>query len=148
MFGCKSKPTTIDLKDSVPWQRLTIVDEKDVGYFIQNNTDPGYVIVYHRGSFFAPQKKTFKQDTLRVNFTNAENDTLAYIMKDLIVHPVKTEKFCTDFVGSLNLKINYGQYELSGRYSSVCDWSQLSDKTRQLKAILNRKFAEAKKNNK
>jgi hypothetical protein len=126
-----------------PWSTLAILSEENTQIIINNNDDTSMVNVYHRGSFFAPLPKNakVKVDTFKVYFTKAEKDTLFSLVKDLILHPAKTNKFCTEYIGSLNLVIVYGeQFKQRGEYSSVCDWNVLSDKTKQLHDILRRRI--------
>ncbi len=96
---------------------------------------------YHRGSFFAPLPKDTKMkiDTIKVFFTEAEKDTIYSLVNDLIIHPIETKKHCTEFIGHIELNVNYGSFEQSGEYSSICDWTTLSDKTKHLHNILKRR---------
>ena len=125
------------------WSSLTIVSEEDTQITINNDGDTSMVNVYHRGSFFAPLPKNtkVKVNTFKVYFTKAEKDTLFSLVKDLIEHPAKTSNFCTEYVGSLGLMIVYGeQFKQRGEYSSVCDWTILSDKTKHLHDVLRRRI--------
>jgi hypothetical protein len=138
--GCKQ---VVDQRVVNPWSVLRIISEEDTQITINNNEDTSMVNVYHRGSFFAPLPKNTKVkiDTFKAYFTKAEKDTIFSLVEDLIQHPAKTNKFCTDYVGSLDLVIVYGeQFKQRGEYSSVCDWNTLSAKTIQLHGILKRKM--------
>jgi len=128
---------------SVDWQKLVLISEHDTYVRIENNTDTSIVNVYHAGSFFNPLPKgaKVKVDTLKVYFTKTEKDTIFSLAKDLITNPVKARHFCTDFVGTLQLYIYYNeQFEQKANYSSVCDWTALSDKTVSLHNILRKRI--------
>jgi len=128
-----------DLVSSQPWSELTIFSEHDTQIAIYNNTDTSVVKVYHNGSFFSPLPKgeKVKVDTIKVFFTKTEKDTIFSLVNDLILHPAQTKMFCTEYVGSLDLMVNYGnQFRQTAKYSSVCNWTTLSDKTRRLHDIL------------
>jgi len=129
-------------KSTPAWDYLTIVSERSTKITIGNDRDSSIVKIYHNGSFFSPLPKgeKVKVDTVKVFFTKAEKDTVFSLVNDLIVHPVATKRSCTEFVGKLELSINYGQFQQSGTYTSVCDWTQLSDKTQHLHMILKRKL--------
>jgi|GEM_PF-2285608 len=140
LIGCKQ---VVDKVSENPWSVLRIISEEDTQITINNDDDTSMVNVYHRGSFFAPlpKNKKIKIDTFKAYFTKAEKDTIFSLVKDLIQQPAKTSKFCTDYVGSLDLMIVYGeQFKQRGEYSSVCDWNVLSDKTKQLHDILRRRI--------
>jgi hypothetical protein len=139
-IGCKQAVNQIVAN---PWSVLRIISEEDTQITINNDDDTSMVNVYHRGSFFAPLPKgtKVKVDTFKVYFTKTEKDTIFSLVEDLILHPAKTNKFCTEYVGSLDLIIVYGeQFKQRGEYSSVCDWNILSDKTKRLHDILRRRI--------
>ena len=126
------------------WQALTITDDHRIVITIKNDNDSSTVKIYHTGSIFTPRPSKIIVDTLKVWFTKSEKDTLAYLTKDIILHPVGKTGFCTEFVGSIAMKIYYGQFKLSGEYNSVCDWTLLSDQTKQLNNILQRQMKKLK----
>jgi len=139
-IGCKQVVNQIPAS---PWSVLRIVSEEDTYITINNDDDTSMVNIYHRGSFFAPLPKNakVKVDTFKVYFNKAEKDTLCSLVKELIQHPAKTNKFCTEYVGNLDLIIVYGeQFTQQGEYSSVCDWTILSDKTKHLHDLLRRRM--------
>ncbi|MES2107131.1 MAG: hypothetical protein V4577_00190 [Bacteroidota bacterium] len=121
------------------WERLLIISEHDVQIHISNDNDTSVVNVYHSGSFFQPLPKNAKVkiDTLKVFFSKVEKDTIFSLVQDLITNPAHSKNFCTEFIGSLDLRVSYGeQFIQSAKYSSVCDWNTLSDKTKRLHDIL------------
>ncbi len=139
-MGCKQH---IEEEASQSWSNLTIFSERDTRITMGNDADSSVVTVYHRGSFFAPLPKgeKMKVDTIKAFFTRAEKDTIFSLVHNLITHPAKTKGFCTEFVGSLELLIDYGnQFKQIAKYSSVCNWNSLSDKTMRLHDILRSKI--------
>jgi hypothetical protein len=126
-------------KDVADWQKLTLISERNTYIRIENGTDTSIVNVYHIGSFFNPLPKgaKVKVDTFKVYFTKDEKDTIFSLTRDLIVNPINAHHFCTEYVGSLQLYIYFNeQLEQRVFYSSVCDWTRLSDKTIRLHNIL------------
>jgi hypothetical protein len=139
-IGCKQPDKKID---SNPWRKLILISEEDTRITINNDNDTSIINVFHSGSFFSPLPKNakVKVDTLKAYFTMAEKDTLFSLAKDLIIHPAKTDKFCTEYVGSLKLVIDYGeQVQQVAVYSSVCNWNLLSDKTMKLHNMLKKRI--------
>ncbi|MDN3585027.1 hypothetical protein [Mucilaginibacter flavus] len=123
------------------WSKLTILTERSTKVNITNDRDSAVVILYNTGSFFNPHSKDAYIDTLSTFFTSSEKDSLASLARDLIVNPAKIKGFCTEFVGDLQLSLYYGeQFNLSCHYSSVCNWSELSDKTKLFNNILQRRL--------
>ena len=135
-----NKTFTKSMEIDSAWSALSITLEYDEQIEINNyNEDTSKVYIHHVGSFFAPvPKNKWHTDTLKAYFTKAEKDTLVYLAKDLIINRAKAKGACTDYVGYLRLNIRYNQFTLNGEYTSVCDWSVLSDKTMQLYKILKR----------
>lgn len=77
---------------------------------------------------------------MKAYFTIAEKDTIFLLAKALILNPAKTPKKCTEFVGHLELDVDYGQFRQYCEYTSVCNWNMLSDTTKHLHDILKRKI--------
>jgi len=139
-MGCKQQVKRVD---AWSWSKLDIISEEDTQITINNDDDTSVIRVFHRGSFFSPlpKNKKIKVDTIKVFFTRAEKGTIFSLVNDLILYPASTSKFCTDYVGDLQLVIDYGnQFKQIGVYASVCNWNLLSDKTRRLHNILRRKI--------
>src|SRR6185437_616879 len=129
-IGCKQKTHSLT---PLAWSTITIVSEYSTVITINNENDTSMVDIAHTGSFFSPLPKNtkVKVDTIKAYFTVAEKDTLFSLVKQLITEPVNTNKFCTEYVGSLELIIDYGrQFKQIGMYSSVCNWNVLSDTTK------------------
>ena len=91
---------------------------------------------------FFSQSPKIKKDikTFNVYFTPAEKDSIYKLTRDLINHPANRKRKCTEYVGQLELYIDYGQFTLSGNYTSVCDWTTLSIKTQQLYGLLKKRI--------
>jgi hypothetical protein len=136
--GCKQQANQAD---TVPWNTLTIISEGSTEIIINNYDDTSMIKIYPIVTIFMPRpKKKLKVDTVKAYFTLAEKDTLFKLAKDLIFNPVKTHGRCTEFIGHLELSINYGQFRQYGEYSSVCNWNTLSDKTMKLHNMLKKRI--------
>ena len=130
-------------EDNMPaWQRIEIWSERDTKIALINNDDSTMVNIYHGGSFFAPLSKgaKVKIDTIKVLFTVAEKDSIYKTVKDLIGHPPTPKGRCTEFIGRLDLMIDYDQYQQSVDYQSVCNWNKLSMQTIHLHDMLKKKL--------
>lgn len=139
--GCKQRDLPQNPDRS--WDKITITSEFDTDITIVDDDDSSTVNVYHNGTFWKPLPKNtkIKIDTLEVQFTRAEKDTIFSLAKDLIEHAAITNKFCTEYVGSLKLNIQYSpSFSKSCEYSSTCNWTTLSDKTKHLHDILRRRI--------
>lgn len=123
------------------WQTVEITSNNSIKITINPWDDPSEVIIksWH-GADPSVQVKTV--DTIKVVFKRETRDSIADIVKDLIEHPVQTDRFCTDYVGNLELKRVHGQVTQNIRYASICDWSTLSPETETLHAILKRHIKE------
>lgn len=142
-IGCQLHNTYEDFPVSPgPWDSLTIRSEENTVISINNDDDTSTVKVYHAGTIFSPPPPgKIKVDTLKVYFTKAEKDTLFSLSKTIISTPIdKRFSRCTDFVGDLEITINYGPFKQTGEYTGVCNWNKLSEKTMQLHDILRRKI--------
>ncbi|MEZ2338643.1 hypothetical protein AB6735_23545 [Mucilaginibacter sp. RCC_168] len=143
--ACNFKKNDISKSEAdQPWNELTIIDDHRIVTTINNDNDSSIVRIYHTGSIFTPRPKKLVIDTLKAWFTKSEKDTLAYLTKEIILNPISTTNYCTEFVGSVEMKISYGQFKLSGEYDSVCDWTILSDRTKKLNSILQRQLKTLK----
>ena len=136
---CACTPSVTKQTSSIAWQQLIIKSEGFLTIVIGNDSDSSTVYVHHGGSFFAPVKKV-TTDTMKVFFTKNEKDSLALLSHNLIVDPAKTKGMCTEYVGYLKLELQNGQVTQTGEYVSVCDWTKLSDTTRRLNNILNKRI--------
>jgi hypothetical protein len=126
---------------TIIWNRLIIRSEGGPTVDINDDNDSSIVKIYPVFDFFSPaQKKTYKIKTLKVYFTTQEKDTLFHLAKDIILNPVKPHSSCTEFIGHLELFIDYGQFKQSGEYTSVCNWTSLSDKTMHLHRLLKKRI--------
>lgn len=143
-MGCLSKKDRyIDKSNGDEWSRLTIVSEHRIMVKIYNNNDTSIVETHHIGSIFTGRPKVVKIDTSKIYFTKAEKDTLFNLSQQIISYPVLHNRHCNDFVGDLDVIIRYYSDTMQQiDYSGVCDWSLLSDDTKQLHEILKRKMKD------
>ena len=141
-MGCLSKKDRDVNKMGDDWNALTIVSENSTVITINNYNDTTLVKMISGGGFFMPKPEKIKIDSLKVYFTKAEKDSVFYLVKNIIQQPVTSKRRCTDFVGELKLVIDYGSARQQINYTGVCDWSLLSDDTKQLHEILKRKMKD------
>ncbi len=134
--------STNDGDRSKEWNTLTVISEGSTIVKINNDNDSAFVNVFHRGSLFSPlpKKSEVKIDTIKTTFSKSEKDSLVLLAKEIISNPVIVKVSCTEYIGHLELIINYGAFEQKGEYSSVCDWTKVSDKTLKLHEILKRRI--------
>jgi hypothetical protein len=141
LIGCNQgadKPKNINRE----WSSLQIITDQYVQYnFINHDpSDSTIVRTYLAGSLFQPVKHV-KMITKSYAFTQREKDSIYLLVKDIVVNPLKPKGFCTEFVGRIEIKISYGdQVTQSCLYTSVCDWTKLSDKTLKLSSILQKRI--------
>ena len=146
IVGCKTHSgSTMVNKIDTSWTMLTIKSEDETVIAINNNSDTTMVKYYDNGGFFTTHHKT-KIDSLKTYFTKAEKDSVFYLADDIISNPVRHRVACTDFVGDLEVTIYYGRYKDPGSYkksiaySGICNWESLSDKTKLLHKILQKRI--------
>jgi len=143
VIGCK--PHVEHAAPSM-WSTLTIVSDENEVITIDNYDDTSTVKYYHTGTIFTPKPLKIKVDTLKTYFTMPEKDTLYNLVENIISTPITTKDQCVDFVGDLELTVDYGRFKEPGSfrqsasYSGVCNWDSLSDKTIELHRILKRKI--------
>ncbi|HTD99151.1 MAG TPA: hypothetical protein VK668_07670 [Mucilaginibacter sp.] len=140
--GCK--PDSPKTKDEIAdWSqlRITLEDRLEINLINHNSPDSSEVKQYLIGGFFSPPVKKVKVITQRFAFTQAEKDSIYLLVEDMIVHPVEAKNHCSEFVGKIEVNIEYGrQLSQSFAYTSMCDWYTLSDQTLKLRAILRRRI--------
>jgi hypothetical protein len=122
--------------------RITLDHHRSINFINHDPSDSTIVKTYSSGSFFAPVKNV-KIKTEQFAFTQSEKDSIYSLVKEMVVHPITPKKFCTDFVGRIEINIVYNeQVTQSCIYTSVCDWTTLSDKTLRLHAILQKRIKD------
>jgi len=122
------------------WSTLTIASEHRVVIKIVNDSDTTIIETYNIGSVFTARPKKVVIDTVKAYFNKAEKDTIFRLAKEIVAHPVINGRHCTDFVGDLDIFINYGDVRQQINYSGICDWNILSDNTLKLHNLLRRKI--------
>ena len=135
-FACN--PTKEKIENDQEWETITITSNSSVEFILSNDHDSSIAKVYHVVFYPPKPAQKVKIDTLKIKFSRAEKDTVAYLVNDLIVHPKKIKSLCTEFDGTIALVMYYKQFTISGKYSSTCDWTSLSNETKQLNSILKR----------
>lgn len=93
---------------------------------------------FYNSSIFYKNPREGQVDTSYVLMKKHDRDSIALLVQQLLEVPAKPKDFCTDYVGSLYLFMRRSgdQLEQTSRYSSVCDWSKLSDTTVRLNKLL------------
>lgn len=142
VIGCDFKRKYENKKESDDsWSTLIIVSEHRTVITIINGLDTSFVERQNIGSIFTPRPKKVIRDTTKVIFTKAEQDSLFYMAKNIVLYPVLNTRHCTDYVGDLDIYINYGNDIRQGiNYSGVCDWTTLSANTLKLHALLKKRM--------
>lgn len=75
--------------------------------------------------------------------TKTEKDSLLHWAYRLATRPVRPTNFCTDYVGSLIVRIIVtDQIAQQCHYSSICEWSTLSRETGEMKKLLSRNLQD------
>jgi hypothetical protein len=146
--GC-NHPANQSVSNS--WSTLIITSEHREVIRINNDDDTTIVKYNDFGSFFTGYHKV-KVDSLKTYFTRAEKDSLFRLSQEIIANPVKPKRGCTEFIGDIELVIDYGTYGDPGacrqsiEYNGVCEWDTLSEKAMRLSKILYKKINWPKKN--
>jgi len=124
------------------WTKMIIVSEDNISIQFDKGNDTARVIYYHILSPLMKNGKRIKLDTAAVVFNHADIDSLSNVANAIMLNPPVAKVGCTDFVGDLSIRLFYGGYKEPGsylrsvEYSGVCNWNRLSDKTQQLRDIL------------
>ena len=134
IFGCHHEPAT----PSTPWTAITITSEEQTEIVLFPDNDTATVKIYDSGAFdFFAQPKKHKVDTLKVIFNIDERRRIFNLARDIVSAPPVIIHHCTDYVGDLNINIYYGEECMQTiKFSGVCNWNVLSDKTMELHDIL------------
>lgn len=89
------------------------------------------------GKVRLPAKFTTKREPVEPT----EEDSIYTWTTRLTYPPVMPTKFCTDYVGSLKVKIQFGERVFqTSEFYSICDWELLSPETQKLHALFKEKF--------
>lgn len=127
LFLCACKGRT-DVNEprkdvSVQWQYLAIEFDDTVIQISQGN-DTLEVI-------------TFNMEVQKYPIGKEEENSLFILANELMGFNGQPEKFCTDYVGKLKVRIGYNQ-QLSKEvsFSSICDWRKLNANTNRIDQFL------------
>ncbi|WP_188435072.1 hypothetical protein, partial [Chishuiella changwenlii] len=72
------------------------------------------------------------------NISKNEKDSLYKWIQSIVEKPPYTDNLCTGYVGNIKIIITRDErVKQTTEIKSVCDWSQLSNETKNLKAFLN-----------
>lgn len=84
--------------------------------------------------------KLSKTERKQIRFSKPEKDSIAIYVQQIISNPVQINKYCTDYVGNLRLKMSNATASYIASYNSVCKVDTISNDTRKLFKILNSKI--------
>jgi hypothetical protein len=84
-----------------------------------------------------------KRNAIKISTT--EKDSIFHWTKNLM-KPVTPTGWCSDYVGHLLVRINYGnrstRTEQSCKYTSICHWTDVNADTKSIYKFLKTKFKE------
>jgi hypothetical protein len=64
-------------------------------------------------------------------------DSIGALVMDMITHPTFTDRSVSCYAGNIRICMKFNNTELCCNYSSVADWTTISDNARKLYEILN-----------
>ena len=151
-FSCKltTKENSDLAKDKTPfWDNLYMELDGNQELIVYNNGDSAVftkwtdsLIKSTEGEQWIPTNIRQERFSVQKN----EKDSLFKWTKNLVANPKHPEKWCTDYVGHLIVKINYGpqcaNIAQSCEYSSVCDWDIVNEDTKAIFRFLKTKVKE------
>ena len=80
------------------------------------------------------------ESTGEFRFTDAEKDSIYTWIDELINNPDSIALGCTDYVGSVTFQINYGHYNQSCSYYSICEWQDYNAQIGKISELLGSKI--------
>lgn len=124
------------------WEKFSITT-KFQKIVIENHFDSIYFEkrIYKPGFGEAPPKYELEKiERGIVNLTKQEKDSLIYHIHNTINNPTFTDVFATDYVGNVLFTMERHNMKLMCQYNSVGDWTIISDDTKKIHEILNKKI--------
>jgi hypothetical protein len=109
--------------NSVQWQYLTL-EFNDTVIYLDQIIDTLEVT-------------TLKKGVRKYQIGKVEKDSLFIQANELIEFTGQPNRFCTDYVGKLKLRIRYNSQTLKEiSFTSICDWRELNDNTNRIDLLL------------
>lgn len=124
-----------EIEISLDNQRFNIFHKSDTAFF-------GYwdfkKVFKHKPTFSVDYQRINVKDTFFI-ISKLERDSLAKYIYNLITKPSFTHQFVTDYVGNIDFQLRSGGTSLSCEYSSVGDWTTISEQTEKIYGMLKAK---------
>jgi hypothetical protein len=76
----------------------------------------------------------------KIYVEKTKRDSIHDIVMNMITNPVFTDIFASCYVGNIIISVKSNNTELNCRYSSVGDWTNISEDTKELYRILQKKI--------
>ena len=131
--GCNNASTTINSNDKGQslWTSLSIrTNSNDFSIHDQNDS----LII---NSF--PISVDTKDSILSFKITSSEKDSLFKWTESLIDNKIKPKHFCTDYYGTLYIKVTYNdQMTKTANYTSICEWKDLDSNCSKIYLLINK----------
>jgi hypothetical protein len=97
--------------------------------------------VTEKGKVWIPVDFKTKTELLSL----ADKDSVYFWTTKINWPPVMPVKFCTDYVGRLTVKVQFGErVSQTSEFHSICEWETMSKETENLHGLFSRKFPELK----
>lgn len=141
-FSCK-KNVEIENNEKYSWDYIIISNtSEEIKVYKEYDTAsfsrPIYKLVEGNEVVGKYELINIERETLK--FTEAEKDSIASYVLNIINNPVEKNRFCTDYAGKLNVKIGNWTSSFSASYKSVCKIDTISESTLSLYELLNTKI--------
>ena len=121
LFSCKKDNNKLK---EYSWEYICITYDNSYSYLFDKHNDEIFDI--------SDSIKTIK------SINKNEKDSLYKWVQSIVEKPPYTDNLCTDYVGNIKIIITRDErIKQTTEIKSVCDWSQLSNETKNLKAFLN-----------
>jgi hypothetical protein len=142
-IGCKNFTRNDNNLDFNYWNWVVISPENhNINIFYDSDT--ASIVTWDLKDTVNKQQE---QVQIKTNFnrkkfvlSKKERETIFLCTYKLTKDTVKPKDFCSDYCGHATFRIKSRQISLSSSFSSICNWSKISDETKQIYMILSRKI--------
>jgi hypothetical protein len=148
LLGCKDRSEKIE-KDFRPQIWRTIFFDFGSNELTVYNDGDSLVLkswtykdsVTEKGKVWIPIGFKTKKESVN----QMKKDSIYFWTTKINWPPVMPVKFCTDYVGSLKVKIQFGDRVFqTSEFYSICEWETMSTETGKLHRLFSEKFPELK----
>ncbi|SHL76505.1 hypothetical protein SAMN05443634_1234 [Chishuiella changwenlii] len=123
LFSCKKDNNKLK---EYSWEYIYITYDNSYSYLFDKHSNE------YETFNISDSIKTIK------NISKNEKDSLYKWIQSIVEKPPYTDNLCTGYVGNIKIIITRDErVKQTTEIKSVCDWSQLSNETKNLKAFLN-----------